>query len=428
MSAATQVFKDSGGVVFIFSRFLVILRRRFSLLLLGSGVFALVGSASLLGATKGYAVDFAIDMPQELDDGDGLVPPEDANFAGLETLEADSAEDVGIFIEDDLLSTVPPMPRGFKPSIYETDKFPVPVCLVSNVRFWKQVYREIDTNEAIIHDREDLSRVFARIKLSAAGTSRRSAEISEKRGYFGARLQQLAGKISQGSTDQERGRLLDAVDRDLLAVFRPADRTPQKIFEASSRLRVQTGLKSRFDGGVRRSIDLMPTITRILDGAGVPRDIVHLPHVESSYVRNARSKVGAVGLWQIMPDTMRMLKGRHAISKRTDPVLSTRAAAKLLAQNYRSLKSWPLALTAYNHGPGGVRRAVRTTGSRDLCTIIERYESRSFRFASSNFYAQFLAARHVALDKYSELAVSSSHGRVLRPLLAHALREKSSEE
>jgi membrane-bound lytic murein transglycosylase D len=111
-----------------------------------------------------------------------------------------------------------------------------------------------------------------------------------------------------------------------------------------------------------------------------------------------------------------------------DPIISTQAAAKLLQMNYRQLGSWPLALTAYNHGTAGVSRAVRATGSRDLCTIIERYQSRSFRFASSNFYAQFLAARHVALDKYRDLSVSSSHGRILRPLLAHAQREKTSTE
>ena len=322
---------------------------------------------------------------------------------------------------------MPPLPQGFQPRIYQTDKFPVPQCLDANVRFWKQIYRDVETTEGLIHDREDLSRVFGRFTLPT-DRRRRKAEITRQYGFYQARLQRLAGQLARIERGENPGVLLDAADRQLLGIFRPEDRRADRIFEVSGRLRIQSGLRSRFDGGVRRSIDLLPTITPILDSAGVPKDIVHLPHVESSYVRTARSKVGAVGLWQIMPATMRILMGPAAVGRRMDPVVSTRAAAKLLAQNYRILGSWPLALTAYNHGTAGVSRGVRATGSRDLCTIIERYQSRSFRFASSNFYAQFLAARHVALDKYRELSVSSSHRKVLRPLLAHALREKSSED
>ena len=56
------------------------------------------------------------------------------------------------------------------------------------------------------------------------------------------------------------------------------------------------------------------------------------------------------------------------------------------------LKSWPLAITAYNHGLGGIQRAVRRVGSKNLNTIIDKYRHRRFGFASKNFYAEFLAA------------------------------------
>ena len=73
------------------------------------------------------------------------------------------------------------------------------------------------------------------------------------------------------------------------------------------------------------------------------------------------------------------------------------AAAKMLAYNYRWLKSWPLAIVAYNHGPGGLARAAKQTGTRDLGTIIKSYYSNSFGFASKNFYAEFLAASSIAM-------------------------------
>lgn len=139
-------------------------------------------------------------------------------------------------------------------------------------------------------------------------------------------------------------------------------------------------------------------------------------------MNHARSKVGAVGLWQLMPQTMQLLMGKKAVNHRTDPVTATVAAAKLLKQNYEKTGSWPLALTAYNHGLGGVMRAVRHTSSTDLCKIIERYNSPSFRFASSNFYAQFLAARQIALQRYAELSKNRDVNRIVAPLLAS--REK----
>ena len=66
-----------------------------------------------------------------------------------------------------------------------------------------------------------------------------------------------------------------------------------------------------------------------------------------------------------------------------------------MRDNYESLGSWPLAITAYNHGDAGMRRAKRRLGTDDIVEIIEKYRSRTFGFASRNFYAQFLAARKI---------------------------------
>jgi membrane-bound lytic murein transglycosylase D len=66
------------------------------------------------------------------------------------------------------------------------------------------------------------------------------------------------------------------------------------------------------------------------------------------------------------------------------------------------LPSWPLALTAYNHGLGGVQRARASVASDDLGVLVTRYEGPGFGFASRNFYAEFLAALHVSrnVDTY----------------------------
>ena len=68
-----------------------------------------------------------------------------------------------------------------------------------------------------------------------------------------------------------------------------------------------------------------------------------------------------------------------------DVMKATGAAAKLLKRNYKLLKSWPLAVTGYNHGAYGVKRAIRDVGSRELVDLIENYKKSTWGFASKNF-------------------------------------------
>ncbi len=75
-----------------------------------------------------------------------------------------------------------------------------------------------------------------------------------------------------------------------------------------------------------------------------------------------------------------------------DPFRATEAAAQLLDYNYRFLGTWPLALTAYNHGAAGMRRAADSLNTTDITTIIRNYRSPTFGFASRNFFVSFLAA------------------------------------
>lgn len=294
--------------------------------------------------------------------------------------------------------------------------FPAPQCLASNVAFWERVYSETDVDDAIIHDKEDLGRIFAIVRLPRS-PRQRTLMTNEVKDHVAMKLRSLASEL--GSPDG-----WDRTQRDLARLYPGNELNEATILRSIENLRVQTGLKSRFEAGIQRSLKFLPSIHDIIQDHGLPTDIVYLPHVESSYHPGARSKVGAVGLWQIMPGTMRLVMGKSSVQKRGEVNVATVAAARILQQNYKTTGSWPLALTAYNHGLHGVMRAIKKTGSRDLCQIIENYESRSFRFASSNFYAQFLAARNVAQARYLQISKREGPKTVLRELLASAQKGK----
>ena len=132
---------------------------------------------------------------------------------------------------------------------------------------------------------------------------------------------------------------------------------------------------------------------QIFRDRGLPIELTYLPIVESSYDLNARSSAGALGMWQFMRTTGRQyMRVDRSIDERRDPIESTRAAAAFLQQSYETLGNWPLAITAYNYGPGGMARAVKEMESDNLVDLIRDYRHPYWGFPPKNFYAEFLAA------------------------------------
>lgn len=307
--------------------------------------------------------------------------------------------------------SIPAAPKIFPAAsqITQNNNFPELSCLKDNIRFWETVYSEIDVDEGIVHDRNNLGRIYNVVSLPS-GVRAREVFLRNEKKLVAAQLVNLAKKIRSHEP-------LTSREKSQVKVFSKSELNYNTIMEAASNIRVQTGLKSQFISGVQRSLSYMSVIFPIVKQSGLPADLAYLPHVESSYNSHAGSKVGALGLWQLMPSTMRTLGGKDAVYKRTDPRVSTIAAMKLLKMNYEKTGNWPLALTAYNYGTNGIVRAINETNSRDLCQIIDHYQSRSFKFASSNFYAQFLAAKKVAMKKYKSIVGNQKNSIVTQNLL-----------
>ncbi|WP_299156522.1 lytic transglycosylase domain-containing protein [uncultured Tenacibaculum sp.] len=107
-----------------------------------------------------------------------------------------------------------------------------------------------------------------------------------------------------------------------------------------------------------------PMFEQHLDQYDVPLEMKYLAIVESALRPNARSRVGATGLWQFMYGTgiQFNLKVNSYVDDRQDPVKATIAACKYLSQLYKIFGDWDLALAAYNSGPGNVSKAIKRSG------------------------------------------------------------------
>lgn len=107
---------------------------------------------------------------------------------------------------------------------------------------------------------------------------------------------------------------------------------------------------------------------RILTSFGIPKEMKYLAVIESHLSSYDLSWAGAVGPWQFMPETGRLMGLRvdKYVDERTSHVKSTYAAAKYLRQLYTQLGDWLLVVAAYDGGPGRVFSAIRQSGSRDF--------------------------------------------------------------
>ena len=308
--------------------------------------------------------------------------------------------------------------------------FPVYKSIKPNVDFWKKVYSKYASTQGILHDSRNLKRIYGVIKLKHAdqhGARRvNRARIKKAKNKYKAILINLS-KGKTGSTSKEK---------QIAALFGPKT-TRAAYRKAAQNIRCQVGQKDRFRKGVIRSGAYLKEIKGIFRKSGLPTDLAYLPHVESSFNPKAYSKFGASGIWQFTRGTgRRFMTINYTVDERRDPILSSRSAVKLLKENYQKLGNWPLALTAYNHGANGMLRAKRSHGGYEA--IFNKYNGRRFKFASRNFYAEFIAALKVAknyqksfgklrLDRPEETRSMTMAGFVAVKDLSHALKVDVSE-
>lgn len=278
-------------------------------------------------------------------------------------------------------------------------RFEVPAALQTAVSFWTDVFTAYSRRQVVIHDTERLDRIYSTLDfrdLDERGLSDVQIESTMKRAVEGEKERVRAALLRLHRLGDSHPALTRAELR-LRELFR-FERDPRKYLRAADqdRIRAQTGLRERFAEGIAVGHRYLPEMERIFRAHGVPVALTRLPLVESCFNVRAYSKAGASGIWQFMPATARrFMRVDDAVDERLDPLASTRAAALYLRENYELLGTWPLAVAAYNHGPGGIARAVRQLGTTDIATIVQRYRGPSFKFASRNFYAEFLAALQV---------------------------------
>lgn len=314
--------------------------------------------------------------------------------------------------EDDVVELPFFSQKALDPYLKDYDKRVNPVFHISefyysNVRFWFLIYTKLESTQVAIHDRSNLSIIYKVLDFSSL----------KKKGIHSNTLYVLQQKLSKERVDEVRLSLdlltkqphnMEPASREIFRAIRtagvelpssPAERV--KLFrQLRDNLRVQTGQKDFIEAGVRRSMPYQKFLFDYLEERGLPKELVSIPFLESSFNPKAHSKVSALGVWQFMPliGSYYLPKRNNLMDYRSNVGLSSVAAAHLLQENYRIMKKWDLTVTSYNSGTKHLlksRRQLASIPDIDLEDIIRHSNSTSFGFASKNFYAEFLALAHV---------------------------------
>lgn len=295
--------------------------------------------------------------------------------------------------------------KAFTPTQSETKPqsalFPVPKELESRVAFWVSVYAKYNSWEVIIHDTDFPELVYEVLVIKdiidqnisyRAQMKKIHNIVNRRKQYYKTMLTDIQQKYNRNQLDK-----LSEEEKVLAQKFQ-AITDHNKYLEASKkkRMRMQLGQRDRFIEGIKNSGKYYKYIEDNFKNMDVPFELTRLIFVESMFNLKAHSKVGASGVWQFMRSTGKLfLEIGYAVDERRDPITASYAAAKLLKSNYEKLGTWPLAITAYNHGTLGMYRAAKKVGSNNIKDIIDKYKSRTFGFASKNFYTEFVAALDV---------------------------------
>ncbi len=285
-----------------------------------------------------------------------------------------------------------------------TAEFQIPEGLRDRTQFWMEVYSRFDSYDHIIHHTRYPWIVFKVVNVRDM--------VENGKGARWLRLQK-----AENFVDQERKMIVKSLaklaravpkkpspfETELLNVLQAVPGKRKQVLKmASMNVRKQLGQKDFFLNALRNSSKYLPYMEEEFQKLDLPLELTRIPFVESSFNELAQSRVGASGIWQIMPVTGKSyLTVNDKIDERNSPLKATRASGRLLRSYHRALKSWGLTITSYNHGIGNIQKAIKAAKSRDISEIIDRYHKGDFKFASSNFYTCFLAALYV--ERYHDL-------------------------
>ncbi len=275
------------------------------------------------------------------------------------------------------------------------------------VNFWFRIYTQFTSNQVVIHDKENLALVYNVVDFNDIASSSLNRYVKaklqtklslEQTRNIKADFTKLSTSFSNLTNNQKL--LLEKVKK-VFSIPKGKKRRKSFFIGLADNLRTQTGQRDMIERGVIRAIPYFPYLEEKIKLFNIPKELLAIPFLESSFNPNAHSKVGASGAWQFMPfiSSLFMPRRNKYLDYRRNIFVSSISAFDLLRENKMILKRWDLAVTAYNSGTKHLLKAkkqlLKSKQDFNLPNVLRFYDHDHLGFASKNFYSEFLALVHV---------------------------------
>lgn len=285
------------------------------------------------------------------------------------------------------------------------EEFRVSPALREITRFWLSIYTKYDSKQTVVFDEThpemvyevlDFSDLEKRARNRIAYEIMRERKLKKTIAEYEAAFRRLSNKKNRKSKKHSEA------EKNILSAIAKLDHK-HSWKELEKNLKIQTGQKDALADGLSQWEPFEKKIETIFKAVGVPSELARLSLVESSFNLKATSKVGAVGVWQFMESSGKhflRISPEHGIDERRSPIKAAVAAAKMLKQNYRGLKSWPFAVIAYNSGMKKIIRNPKVLKQdMGLSEVIRLCRGpKGLGWAGKNYFPEFLAMLHA--EKY----------------------------
>ncbi|MCM0604781.1 MAG: lytic transglycosylase domain-containing protein [Xanthomonadaceae bacterium] len=283
------------------------------------------------------------------------------------------------------------------------EEFRVTPALKEITKFWLAIYTKYDSKQTVVFDETHPEMIYEVLdfhELEKKSRNRMVYEIVREQ-----RIKKTLAEYQSAFQSLKRKKYIKkktAAEQKILSALSKLGHK-HSLKELADNLKIQTGQRDALVDGLSQWEPFAGKIETIFKAVGVPAELARLSLVESSFNLKATSKVGAVGVWQFMESS-----GKHflrispdkGIDERRSPIKSAVAAAKMLKQNYRGLKSWPFAVIAYNSGMKKIIRNPKTfKNDHGLSEVIRLCGGpKGLGWAGKNYFPEFLAMLHA--EKY----------------------------